>query len=170
MTSNETINESVDQTTEMKGEATTAPPPQPQNAAPSVGPVAGAGAVVSAGLGVVSLTGTPLADMLRSRQEIIGQIETATGAGGGEIEAFYGAPWNVAAVANGVFGLLAVLLGGVLLVALGARRDDRGWVRALAWGGVILGALGMFIAAGMFFDLFAAQPELPPMPAGPMGG
>lgn len=123
---------------------------------------AGAAATVSAGLGLSSLTGTSLSDMLRSHKEIVGQIESAIGGGGDKVEALYGAPWQTAALVNGIFGLVAVLIGGVVLATRG-RRADPGqlWVTAVALGGVVLGAIGLLVAGGMYLDLFADQPALP---------
>jgi hypothetical protein len=132
--------------------------------------VAGGFAIVSAGLGLSSLTGTALGDMLRSRKEIMGQIEASTGGGGDQIEAFYGAPWHTAALVNGILALVAVLIGGVLLAALARRVDTRPWVKAVALGGVVLGAVGILVAGGMYLDLFAAQPELPATPMPGTGG
>ncbi|SNR28004.1 hypothetical protein SAMN06265360_101152 [Haloechinothrix alba] len=131
---------------------------------------AGAGAVISAGLGLASLTGTSLGEMLKTRKEIIGQIESGTGGGGDQIEAFYGAPWDVAALINGITGLIAVVLGGVLLAALARRADAHTWVKAVALGGAVLGVIGLLVAGGMYFDLFASAPELPQQPAPGMGG
>lgn len=127
---------------------------------------AGAAAVVSAGVGLSSLTGTPLSEMLRNRQDIIGQIQTSSGAGGDQVEAVYGAPWHAAALMNGLFALLAVLLGGALLVGLAHRPDSRQWVRAVALGGVVLGVIGLVVAGAMYLDIFP-QPELPPTPLPP---
>lgn len=124
---------------------------------------AGAAAVVSAGLGVVSLTGTGLGDMLRSRKEIIGQIKIGGASGGrgiDQVDALYGAPWHTAALVNGLFALVALLIGVGLLAAYKRRTDAQPWVRAIAFGGSVLGAIGVLIAVGMYFDLFAAQPAL----------
>ncbi|MHA6631173.1 hypothetical protein ACU61A_37555 [Pseudonocardia sichuanensis] len=130
---------------------------------------AGAAAVVSAGLGLTSLTGTGLGDMMRSRQEIVGQIEaTVSGGAGDQVDALYGAPWHTAALVNGVIALLAVLVGGVLLAARSRRTGTASWIKALALGGAVLGALGLLVAGGMYLDLFAAQPQLPTAPA--LGG
>lgn len=127
--------------------------------------VAGAAAVVSAGLALSSLTGTGVGDMLRARAEIVGQIQASTGGAGiDQVEAFYGAPWDTAALVNGAVALVAVVIGGVLLAASSGRPTAREWVRSVAFGGVVLGAIGLFVAAGMYLDLFAAAPELPRMP------
>jgi hypothetical protein len=132
-------------------------------------PTAGAGAIVSAGLGLVSLTGTGVSDMLRSRQEIVGQIEASVGSGAiDQVAAFYGSPWHTAALVNGTFALVAVLVGGLLLAAHPGRTTTQPWVRAIALGGVVLGGIGIIVATGMYFDLFAPQPVLPAAPA--LGG
>lgn len=135
------------------------------SAAPGGGFAAGSAAVVSAGLALCSLVGTPLSDMLRSREELIGQIESSTGGGGDQIDAFYSAPWHTAALVNGIFALVAVVVGGVLLAAHARRADTRPWVKAVALGGVVLGGLGLIVAGGMYFDLFANAPELPSQPS-----
>ncbi|OEV31126.1 hypothetical protein AN219_06895 [Streptomyces nanshensis] len=134
---------------------------------------AGAAAVVSAGLGLSALTGTSLSEMLRDRKQLIGQIESSAqgpqGGGGGadQINALYGAPWHATALVNGIFALLAVIVGGVLLAVVAKRADTRSWVKAVALGGVVLGAIGLLVAGGMYFDLFAAAPEVPSTPTAP---
>ncbi|MEU7315628.1 hypothetical protein [Streptomyces sp. NPDC007083] len=128
----------------------------------------GAVAVLSAGLGLASLTGTSFSDMLRERKSLIGQIESsAQGSGGSaadQVNSLYGAPWHAAAVVNGIFAALAVVVGALLLAALTGRSGARGWVKAVALGGVLLGLVGLLVAGGMYFDLFAAQPEVPAAP------
>jgi hypothetical protein len=137
----------------------------------SGGLVAGAGAVVGAALGLVSLTGTQLTDMLRDRQSLIGQIDAATGLPGNQIEAFYGAPWHTAALSNGVFAILAVIVAAVVVFGPAAKPGAAAWARPVAAGGLVLGVLGLLVAGGMYLDLFAAQPALPAMPSMPgMGG
>lgn len=133
---------------------------------------AGAAAVVSAALGLCSITGTSLSEMLRDRKQLIGQIESsaqAQGGGGGadQITALYGAPWHATALLNGIFALLAVLVGGVLLGLVAKRAGTKSWVKAVALGGVILGGVGLLVAGGMYLDLFASAPEVPSTPAGP---
>jgi hypothetical protein len=132
---------------------------------------AGAAAVVSAGLGLCSLTGTSLSEMLRERKQMMGQIEASsqppTGGGGGvdQIAALYGAPWHASALFNGVFALLAVIVGGVLLALVSKRADTGSWVKAVALGGLILGVIGLAVAGGMYFDLFASPPKVPGQPS-----
>lgn len=136
----------------------------PADIAPASGFAAGAAAVVSAGLGLCSLTGTALSDMLRSRTELIGQIKASTGGasgGGDQIKALYSAPWHTAALLNGIFALVAVIIGGVLLAVHSRQADTRSWVKAVALGGVALGAIGLLVAGGMYLDLFASTPALP---------
>lgn len=137
----------------------------------STGTVAGGGAVVGAGLGLASLLGTPLSDMLRDRAQLLGQIESFSGMSGDQVDAFYGAPWHTAALVNGVVALIAVVVGAVLLFGPVRKPGAPTWARPVALGGLVLGVLGLFVAGGMYIDLFAAQPTLPAMPAMPgMGG
>jgi hypothetical protein len=131
---------------------------------------AGAAAVVSTGLGVVSLTGTALGDMLRSRQEIIGQIESTLGGGGDQVDAFYGTPWHTAAIVNWGFAMISLILGIIALALLLRRADAPAWAKALALGGLVLGAAGVFVSAGMYFDIFGGQPQLPSLPGQVPGG
>ncbi|GAA2631461.1 hypothetical protein [Streptomyces axinellae] len=126
---------------------------------------AGAAAVVSAGFGLASLTGTSFGEMLRERKQLIGQISSgAQGSGGSateQVNALYGAPWHAAAVVNGIFAVLAVIVGGILLAVLNGRAGARPWMKAVGLGGLVLGVVGLIVAGGMYFDLFAAQPQVP---------
>ncbi|WP_329146113.1 hypothetical protein OIU91_13530 [Streptomyces sp. NBC_01456] len=117
---------------------------------------AGAGAVVAAGLGLASVTGTWLGTLMAERQTLMGQINLQTGKTRDQIAAVYGTPWHTTALVNGVFALLAVIAAVVVLTG---RRAT--WVRAVAWGGLALGVLGILISAGMYLDLFANMPVVP---------
>ncbi|MHA6619918.1 hypothetical protein [Pseudonocardia sp. DLS-67] len=142
-----------------------APAVEDQRTGPADGAGAGAAAVVSAGLAVSALTGTGIGDMLKARSEIVGQIEASVSGGAvDQVQALYGQPWDTAALVNGAVALVAVLIGGVLLAAHSGRPATRAWVRAVALGGVVLGGIGLVVAAGMYFDLFVAAPQLPQMP------
>ncbi|QPP06412.1 hypothetical protein G4Z16_08385 [Streptomyces bathyalis] len=142
------------------------------NEAPRGGLGAGAGAVVSAAFGLASITGTSLSEMLRDRKQLIGQIESSAqgqqgGGGADQITALYGAPWHATALLNGIFAVIAVLVGGVLLGLVAKRAETASWVKAVALGGVILGVIGLVVAGGMYLDLFAPAPEMPAAPPTP---
>lgn len=176
-TDSEKTNETVDNESEIEQDETAvveqpreSPGEQPAQNAAGGGFIAGSAAVLSAALGLSSIMGTSLGDMLRARKEIIGQIEASTGGGGDQVEALYGAPWHGTAVVNGIFALLAVVIGGALFGLLAGRSDATSWVKAVALGGAVLGVLGFLIAGGMYFDLFGAQPELPAAPQAPGTG
>ncbi|OCC12960.1 hypothetical protein A3Q37_01076 [Streptomyces sp. PTY087I2] len=132
---------------------------------------AGAAAVVSAALGVVALTGAWTGRVAAERETLIGQIKTSGGGSAAQqISEIYGDAWHTTALVNGVFALLALLVGVVVLVrpAFGAPADrpQPAWVRAVALAGVALGVLGMLISVGMYFDLFVSLPSA----GSPVGG
>ncbi|TWG05842.1 hypothetical protein FHX80_114324 [Streptomyces brevispora] len=122
-----------------------------------------AAAVVSVGLGIVSLTGAWSGRVAAERETLIGQIKTSSGGSAAQqISEIYGDAWHATALVNGLFGLLALLVGGYVLVrpAFGApsAHPQAGWVRAVAMGGIALGVLGVLISVGMYFDLIVALP------------
>ncbi|WP_435598591.1 hypothetical protein [Streptomyces anulatus] len=124
---------------------------------------AGAAAVVSAALGVVALTGAWTGRVAAERETLIGQIQTAGGGSAAQqISEIYGDAWHTTALVNGVFAVLALLVGVFVLVrpAFGApsERPQPTWIRAVALAGVALGVLGVLISAGMYFDLFVSLP------------
>ncbi|QHC25329.1 hypothetical protein [Streptomyces sp. GS7] len=127
----------------------------------ATGVAAGAGAVVAAGLGLASLTGTWLGTLMAERQTLLGQIKLQSGKATDQIATVYGAPWHTTALVNGVFAVLAMLVAAVVLTG---RRST--WVRAVAWGALALGVLGLLISAGMYLDLFASMPTIPKGPGG----
>ncbi|MFC9859086.1 MULTISPECIES: hypothetical protein [unclassified Streptomyces] len=125
---------------------------------------AGAAAVVAAGLGIVSLTGAWTGRVAAERETLIGQISTSGGGSAAQqISEIYGDAWHTTALVNGLFALLALLVGLFVLVrpAFGAPSDrpQPGWIRAVALAGVALGVLGVLISVGMYFDLFVALPS-----------
>ncbi|WP_405900043.1 hypothetical protein OG242_23505 [Streptomyces sp. NBC_00727] len=124
---------------------------------------AASAAVVSAGLGVVALTGAWSGRVAAERETLVGQIKTSSGGSAAQqINEIYGDAWHATALVNGLFGLLALLVGTYVLVrpAFGApaRQPQAGWVRAVARGGIALGALGVLISVAMYFDLIVALP------------
>lgn len=125
-----------------------------------------AAAVVSAGLGIVSLTGAWSGRVAAERETLIGQMKTSSGGSAAQqISEIYGDAWHATALVNGLFGLLALLVGVYVLVrpAFGAPSEhpQPGWIRAVAKGGIALGVLGMLIAVCMYFDLIVALPTAP---------
>ncbi|MEV5580278.1 hypothetical protein AB0L39_17130 [Streptomyces parvus] len=125
---------------------------------------AGAAAVVSAALGVVALTGAWTGRVAAERETLIGQIKLSGGGSAAQqISEIYGDAWHTTALVNGVFALLALLVGVVVLVrpAFGAPADrpQPAWVRAVALAGVALGVLGVLISAGMYLDLLVSLPS-----------
>ncbi|MEU5655684.1 hypothetical protein ABZ802_08710 [Streptomyces sp. NPDC047737] len=143
------------------------PEPDPYAEAEAVaaaGAGTGAAAVVAAGLGVVSLSGAWTGRVAAERETLIGQIKTSGGGSAAQqISEIYGDAWHSTALVNGVFALLALLIGVFVLVrpAFGApsERPQAGWVRSVGRAGVALGVLGVLISVGMYFDLFVALPS-----------
>ncbi|AKH85016.1 hypothetical protein AA958_25505 [Streptomyces sp. CNQ-509] len=130
----------------------------------STGVAAGAAAIVGAALGLASLTGTWLADLVSARRELTGQLESANGTAAEQISAAYGTPWHTIALFNGLTAVVALIVSAAVLVR--PAFGDSGprpvvWVRAVAVAGVVLGALGLVIAAVMRFDVFAGLPTVP---------
>ncbi|QNE74776.1 hypothetical protein F0344_09285 [Streptomyces finlayi] len=133
-------------------------------AAAASGVGSGAAAVVAAGLGVVALTGAWTGRVAAERETLIGQIKTSGGGSAAQqISEIYADAWHTTALVNGLFALLALLVGVFVLVrpAFGtpAERPQPGWIRAVALAGVVLGVLGVFISVGMYFDLFVSLPS-----------
>ncbi|MFF3605634.1 hypothetical protein [Streptomyces sp. NPDC002463] len=116
---------------------------------------AAAAAVVSAALSAVALTGTWTGKVVAERETLIGQIKTsAGGTPAQQINEIYGDAWHSTALVNGVFALLAVIVG-VLVLTLPRRPV---WVRAVAVAGAVLGGLGLLLSVGTYFDLFLSLP------------
>ncbi|MCX4819552.1 DUF4383 domain-containing protein [Streptomyces sp. NBC_01142] len=137
------------------GETTTARDVEaPRGAASGLG--AAAAGVVAAGLGVVALSGSWVGKIAAERQTLIGQIETSQGGTPAQqIAAIYGDAWHTTAMVNGIFALVALVVGLAVL----AWPQKAGWVRAFAVAGVVLGVLGLIVSAGMYFDFLLEVPS-----------
>ncbi|MFJ4204598.1 hypothetical protein ACIP2Y_33915 [Streptomyces sviceus] len=127
----------------------------------------GAGAVVSAALGLVSLTGSWIGTVASARQSLIGQLhaQTATSSDVAKLlDEGYGDAWKATALWGGLFALLALVVGvGVLArPAFGAPGKPQAvWIKSVAWGGVALGVVGLLLAVlkytGILLDLPSAS-------------
>ncbi|MFE3070015.1 hypothetical protein [Streptomyces sp. NPDC059247] len=121
----------------------------------SSGIAGAAAAVVSAALGAVALTGTWGGRIVAERETLIGQIKlSGSGTPAQQIAEIYGDAWHSTALVNGVFAFVALFVA-VLVLILPARPS---WVRAVAVAGAVLGALGVIVSVGIYFDLFFALP------------
>ncbi|MFJ6390871.1 hypothetical protein ACIQJT_25060 [Streptomyces sp. NPDC091972] len=124
----------------------------------------GAGAVVSAALGLVSLTGSWIGTVAAARETLVGQLETSSSASvAKQVKEVYGDAWQTTAVWGGVFALFALVVGVAVLArpAFGAPgRPQAAWIKSVAWGGVALGVVGLLLAVlkytGVLLDLPSA--------------
>ncbi|MFF1354391.1 hypothetical protein [Streptomyces sp. NPDC058297] len=123
----------------------------------------GAGAVVSAALGVVALSGSWVATVASARESLIGQLQTSQGASvAKQVSEVYGDSWHATALVGGVFALLALIVAAVVLArpAFGAPgRPQAVWIKSVAWAGFSLGALGLILAVAKYTDVLMALPS-----------
>lgn len=132
------------------------------DAAGRTGMAAGAAAIVSVVLGVVSLTGGWLGTIASARASLIGQLETSQGAGvADQVQAIYGDSWQAAALVGGAFAAAGLLVGiGVVLrVAYWPARTCPVWVRSAAWAGVAVGLIGVLLALSKYTGLLLGVPS-----------
>ncbi|WP_328319784.1 hypothetical protein [Streptomyces sp. NBC_00388] len=126
---------------------------------------AGAAAVVAAALGFVGLSGSWMGKVLSERETLTGQLKLSQGASASQqIHEVYADSWHTTALVNGVFALLALVVGALVLARpffSSPVRPQAVWVRAVAWGAVGVAVIGLIVAIGMYFDLFAALPSAP---------
>jgi hypothetical protein len=124
----------------------------------------GAAAVVSAGLGIVSLTGSWVGTIAQARDSLYGQLETTQSAGVAEqIKQVYADSWNANALVAGCFALLALIVGVVVLVRPAFGNPDQvpqaPWVKSVAWAGVSLGVIGLLLAVLKYSDVLLSMPS-----------
>ncbi|MER5937246.1 hypothetical protein EAO75_05900 [Streptomyces sp. uw30] len=123
----------------------------------------GAGAVVSAALGLVSLTGGWIGTVAAARETLVGQLETASNASvSQQIKEVYGDAWQTSALWAGVFALAALIVGVVVLArpAFGAPGKPQAvWIKSVAWGGVALGVIGLLLAVLKYTDALLGLPS-----------
>jgi hypothetical protein len=125
----------------------------------------GAGAVVSAALGFVSLSGSWIGTVASARQSLIGQLHAQTSSANVSklLEEGYGKAWHATALWSGLFALLALLVGVVVLArpAFGAPGKPQAvWIKSVAWGGVALGVVGLLLAVLKYTDVLLGLPSV----------
>ncbi|MEF9522481.1 hypothetical protein [Streptomyces sp. RB13] len=122
----------------------------------------GAGAVVSAGLGIVSLTGSWVGTVASARESLMGQLQTSSSSDVGTlVEKGYGNAWQATAMWGGIFALVALIVGVVVLArpAFGAPgRPQAPWIKSVAWAGVALGVIGLLLAVLKYTDVLLGLP------------
>ncbi|MEU8790131.1 hypothetical protein [Streptomyces sp. NPDC048643] len=132
-------------------------------AAGSTGVGQGAAAVVSAGLGIVSLTGSWVSTVAAARETLVGQLQTSQSASvAKQVKEVYGDAWAVTALIGGLFALAALIVGVVVLVrpAFGAPgKPQAPWIKSVAWAGVSLGVVGLILAVAKYSDLLLGLPS-----------
>ncbi|WSM42365.1 hypothetical protein OIE80_24280 [Streptomyces cellulosae] len=131
-------------------------------AAPS-GAGQGAAAVVSAALGLVSLTGGWPGTVAAARETLVGQLRTAADASvATQIKEVYGDAWDTTALWGGLFALVALITGVAVLVrpAFGApgRVAQAPWIKSVAWAGVTLGVIGLLLAVLKYTGVLLGLP------------
>ncbi|MFJ1971680.1 hypothetical protein ACIO93_23725 [Streptomyces sp. NPDC087903] len=123
----------------------------------------GAAAVVSAALGLVSLTGGWIATVAAARETLVGQLRTSSSASvSTQVKEIYGDAWHTTALWGGLFALAALIVGVVVLArpAFGAPgRPQAAWIKSVAWGGVALGVIGLLLAVLKYTDILLGLPS-----------
>ncbi|MEV0975709.1 hypothetical protein [Streptomyces sp. NPDC049915] len=122
----------------------------------------GAGAVVAAALGVVSLTGGWTGTVASARESLIGQLHTSSSSSVATmVKEGYGDAWQATALWAGLFALAALVVGAVVLArpAFGAPgRPQAPWIKSVAWAGVSLGVIGLLLAVLKYTDVLLGLP------------
>ncbi|MGW2712581.1 hypothetical protein ACWC4J_26915 [Streptomyces sp. NPDC001356] len=123
----------------------------------------GAGAVVSAALGLVSLSGGWIGTVASAREQLVGQLQTSSTASvARQIKEVYGDAWHATALWAGLFALAALITGVVVLArpAFGTPgRPQAAWIKSVAWAGVSLGVIGLLLAVLKYSDALLGLPS-----------
>ncbi|RFU88200.1 hypothetical protein DY218_02620 [Streptomyces triticagri] len=127
----------------------------------------GAAAVVSAALGFISLSGSWIGTVASDRSALVGQMESSVSQSAdvaAKMQAVYGDSWQLTALFGGAFALVALVVGVTVLArpAFGTPgRVQAPWIKSVAWAGVALGVLGLFLAIAKYTDLILGLPSVP---------
>ncbi|KUN17485.1 hypothetical protein AQJ23_41885 [Streptomyces antibioticus] len=123
----------------------------------------GAAAVVSAALGLVSLTGGWIATVASARETLVGQLQTSSTASvATQVKEVYGDAWHTTALWGGLFALAALVVGVVVLArpAFGAPgKPQAAWIKSVSWAGVALGVIGLLLAVLKYTDILLGLPS-----------
>ncbi|MEU5537210.1 hypothetical protein [Streptomyces sp. NPDC020362] len=123
----------------------------------------GAAAVVSAALGLVSLSGGWIGTVAAARETLVGQLKTSSTASvATQVKEVYGDAWHTTALWAGLFALAALITGVVVLArpAFGAPgRPQAAWIKSVAWAGVSLAVIGLILAVLKYSDALLALPS-----------
>ncbi|MFI1049120.1 hypothetical protein ACH4U3_25570 [Streptomyces griseoruber] len=122
----------------------------------------GAGAVVAAVLGFVSLSGSWIGTIAGARQTLVGQLQTSSSASvAHQIQAVYGDAWQATALWAGLFALTALVVGVVVLArpAFGNAGPQAPWIKSVSWAGVVLGVVGLLLAVLKYTDALLGLPS-----------
>ncbi|MFI1926758.1 hypothetical protein [Streptomyces sp. NPDC020377] len=130
----------------------------------STGVGQGAGAVVSAALGLVSLTGGWIGTIAAQKESLLSQMQNSsqTSSVATLLKEGYGDVWKVQALYSGIFALVALLVGVFVLVrpAFGAPgKPQAAWIKSVSWAGVSLGVIGLLIAVLKYTDVLVSLPS-----------
>ncbi|WP_329123222.1 hypothetical protein [Streptomyces sp. NBC_01465] len=137
-----------------------------EEAASSTGIKSGAAAVVAAALGFLSLSGTWLGTVEGARETLNGQVNlTSTASTAAQIKEGYVDGWHATAAVGGIFALLALIVGVVVIAVVPAfgtpGRKQPNWIKSVAWGGIALGVVGLLVAIATYTGFFAGTPVVP---------
>ncbi|MGW2049183.1 hypothetical protein ACWCPF_28940 [Streptomyces sp. NPDC001858] len=125
----------------------------------------GAGAVVAAVLGFVSLTGSWIGTVAGARQNVVGQLEMSSSTNASvskQIEVVYGDAWQTTALWGGLFALAALVVAVVVLArpAFGnPARPQAAWIKSVSWAGLTLGVIGLLLAVLKYTDALLGLPS-----------
>ncbi|MDO0936818.1 hypothetical protein QQY66_35790 [Streptomyces sp. DG2A-72] len=125
----------------------------------------GVGAIVSAALGVVSLTGSWVGTVASASEEIHGQLEMQAASNASvatQLQAVYGDAWEATALWGGAFALVALLIGVAVLArpAFGVPgKPQPVWIKSVSWAGVSLGVIGLLLAVLTYTDVLVGLPS-----------
>ena len=91
------------------------------------------------------------------------QLQTSSSASvAKQVKEVYGDAWQTTALWGGIFALVALIVGVVVLArpAFGAPgRPQAPWIKSVAWGGVALGVIGLLLAVLKYTDVLLGLPS-----------